>query len=409
MIEFKLPSLGSDMDQGKLLEWKIRPGDRVQRGQIVAVVDTSKAAVDIESWQEGTVHALLTQPEETIPVGTVMALFLAPGESVPATSGAIGEPRPAPSPAPTPKSGPIPHPVPAPAVAAATPGSRQKISPAARKRAAELKLDPQTLASGSGFGGAITVADIEQAAAAPAPVVRAATPAAGVPAADRASERAAEMRKTIAGAMSRSKREIPHYYLSEPIPLRQATLWLAEGNAARPMASRLLMAVVLLKAVAVTLKRFPELNGFFRDGALQTSSEVHVGVAISLRQGGLIAPAIHDVPGKSLDQLMSALTDLIQRARAGSLRSSELADPTVTVTSLGEQGVETVHGVIYPPQVAVVGLGRITERPWAVNGALAVLPVVTASLAADHRVSDGYRGARFLAALSEALQHPENL
>jgi len=279
---------------------------------------------------------------------------------------------------------------------------RRRISPAARKHAEELGVDIETIA-GSGPEGAVTLADVEQAAAAKV------SPARTAAVTEKVADKAAEMRKAIAAAMGRSKREIPHYYLSEPVPMRRATAWLAKANEGRPITARLLMAVLQLKAVALALKKFPEMNGYFRDGAFQPAAAAHIGVAISLRQGGLIAPAIHDVGEKSLEQLMGDLTDLVKRARAGSLRSSEMSDPTITVTNLGEQGVAAVYGVIYPPQVALVGFGRINDQPWAENGALGVMPVVTASLAADHRVSDGHRGALFLAALRDLLQQPENL
>jgi pyruvate dehydrogenase E2 component (dihydrolipoamide acetyltransferase) len=218
------------------------------------------------------------------------------------------------------------------------------------------------------------------------------------------------MRKAIAAAMARSKREIPHYYVAEDIPLARALAWLQGENAKRPMAERLLPAALLLKAVAIALKRYPELNGYFRDGAFVPGARINLGVAISLRQGGLIAPALLDAGAKPLTQLMQELTDLVQRSRAGSLRSSELADATITVTNLGDQGAQAVFGVIYPPQVALVGFGRVTERPWADEaGGLKLAPVVTASLAADHRVSDGHRGALFLRELADLLQHPEDL
>ncbi|HMM54068.1 MAG TPA: dihydrolipoamide acetyltransferase family protein [Candidatus Desulfobacillus sp.] len=390
MIEFKLPSLGADMDEGKLLEWKIRPGDTVKKGQVVAVVDTSKAAVDVEIWSQGTVFELLVEPGETIPVGTPMATLLEAGET---PQNARHPPHAAAAPQ---------APAAAPAAASSTPEpaagvGRRRISPVARKRAEELGVDIEAVV-GSGPSDAVTLADVEQAAGAG----RAASPQAAV-------DRQAEMRRAIAAAMSRSKREIPHYYLAEPVPMRRATAWLAQANAGRPVTARLLMAVVQLKAVALALKAFPEMNGFFRDGAFQPAAAAHVGVAISLRQGGLVAPAIHDAGDKSLEQLMTELADLVKRARAGTLRSSELADATVTVTNLGEQGVATVHGVIYPPQVALVGFGRVTDQPWVENGTLGVMPVVTASLAADHRVSDGHRGARFLAELRELLQQPEKL
>ncbi|HJW02965.1 MAG TPA: dihydrolipoamide acetyltransferase family protein [Azospira sp.] len=374
MLEFKLPSLGSDMDEGKLLEWKVKPGDAVQKGQVVAIVDTSKAAVDVEIWFGGTVHELLIEPGEKIPVGTVLATLLEPGESAPAPG------RPMPKPA----------------------AGRQRVSPAARKHAEALGVDLARIV-GTGPGGAVTLADVDAAVRSdpgrPAPETEAVSP----------QDRQAQMRQAIAAAMSRAKREIPHYYLAETIPLGRAQDWLARVNADRPITARLLMAALQLKAVALALQRYPEMNGYFRNGAFEPVAAAHIGVAISLRQGGLIAPAIHAVGDKSLEQVMADLTDLVKRARAGSLKSSEMSDPTITVTNLGDQGVDAVYGVIYPPQVALVGFGRIAPRPWVENDQLLVMPTVTASLAADHRVSDGHRGALFLAELRERLQQPESL
>jgi pyruvate dehydrogenase E2 component (dihydrolipoamide acetyltransferase) len=368
MMEFKLPSLGADMDQGKLLEWKVKPGDAVKRGQVIALVDTSKAAVEVEIWHDGVVEELVTQPGETVPVGTVMAKLSGAGEAV-----AVPTP---------PKAIP--------------PSLRKPASPAARKRAHELDVDIEKIA-GSGPHGSVNLEDIEKAAIKPAP------------AAAPAPDRQAEMRKAIAAAMSRSKREIPHYYLSEAIPMHRALEHLTRANVARPVTERVLVGALQLKAVALTLRSFPDLNGFWVNGAFRAGAGIHVGVAISLRQGGLVAPAIHDVDQRSPEDLMRALADLVKRARAGSLRSSEMSDPTITVTNLGEQGVESVFGVIYPPQVALVGFGRIAERALAEDGALRAAPVVTATLSGDHRASDGHRGARFLAALREQLQRPEEL
>ena len=141
----------------------------------------------------------------------------------------------------------------------------------------------------------------------------------------------------------------------------------------------------------------------------RSSEAVHVGVAISLRGGGVVAPALHDADRQSLGDLMRNFRDLVQRARAGGLRSSELSDPTITVTSLGEQGVETVFGIIYPPQVAIVGFGKIVERPWSVEGRIVSRPLVTATLSADHRVTDGHRGGLFLVAVDRLLQEPGRL
>jgi pyruvate dehydrogenase E2 component (dihydrolipoamide acetyltransferase) len=217
------------------------------------------------------------------------------------------------------------------------------------------------------------------------------------------------MRRAIAAAMSRSKREIPHYYLSTTIDLHAMQTWLTARNANRPVTERLLPGVLFLKAVALALREVPELNSLWADDHAVPANGVHVGVAISLRSGGLIAPAIHDTDRKSLGEVMRDLLDLVTRARSGTVRSSELSDPTITVTSLGDQGAEAVFGVIYPPQVAIVGFGKIVERPRVVGGEVVARSVVTVSLSGDHRVSDGHRGGLFLAAVERLLQEPDKL
>jgi pyruvate dehydrogenase E2 component (dihydrolipoamide acetyltransferase) len=244
-------------------------------------------------------------------------------------------------------------------------------------------------------GGAITIADAEKAMAArPAPAE---------------AEPAAAIRRAIARGMARSKREIPHYYLGQTIDMSRALSWLERENAARELPRRILYSALLLKAVALAVREVPEMNGFWQDDRWVGSEAVHIGVATSLRSGGLIAPAIHDVGRKSIDEVMAALRDLVNRVRTGGLRSSELSDPTITVTSLGERGCETVFPIIYPPQVAIVGFGSIVERPWAENGMVGARRVIYVSLAGDHRVSDGHRGALFLRAITDLLQKPEQL
>jgi pyruvate dehydrogenase E2 component (dihydrolipoamide acetyltransferase) len=398
MAEFRMPSLGPDMTSGTLVEWLIKAGDHVKRGDVVAVVETDKGTIDVEIFDSGLISQLVVPSGTTVPVGAVLALL--DGEKAPEVVRApeVAAPEVA-----------APTEVVAPPVGTTPlePKARLHASPLARRRAAELGVELSQV-RGSRPGGAITVADVEKAAAlakAPAP----AAPAPPAPAKRSPEEQQAAMRAAIAAAMSRANREIPHYYLGTEIDMKRSLDWLMATNLKRPVSDRLLATVLLLKAVALAVHDVPEMNGFYTDAGFQPSDAVHVGVAIFLRGGGLVAPAIHNADQLNLDALMAKLRDLISRARGGKLRSSEIADPTITITNLGEQGVPQVYGLIYPPQVALVGFGTIVERPWAVAGLLGVRPILTATLSADHRVSDGHRGARFLAAIDKRLQAPETL
>jgi pyruvate dehydrogenase E2 component (dihydrolipoamide acetyltransferase) len=400
MTEFKLPSLGADMDRGRLLEWRVKPGDMVKKGDVVAVVDTTKAAIDVEIWTSGTVQDLLLQPGDDVPVGTPMLRLADEGESAP--TAAPPPPLPVRPQVVTPTT---PVQVTAPAKPASSPAiGRRRISPAARKRADELGVDLDKV-TGTGPDAAVTIEDVLRAGAAGTAEVAVTATVAAAPTAERMSA----MRQTIAAAMARSKREIPHYYLATEVPLERATDWLAQTNAERPVTARLLMAALFIKATALAARKYPEMNGFYRDGKFEARTDVHIGVAISLRQGGLVAPALMNTDNTPLDNIMRDLTDLVKRTRAFSLRASELSDPTLTLTNLGEQGVEVVQGVIYPPQVALVGFGKPTRRAWVEGNTLRLIPVVSLSLAADHRVSDGHRGALFLTHIRELLQQPDTL
>jgi pyruvate dehydrogenase E2 component (dihydrolipoyllysine-residue acetyltransferase) len=402
MAKFVMPTLGSDMTEGTLVEWKKKMGDRVVKGEIIAEVDTEKAAIEIESFHTGVIEQLIVKPGERVPVGTVMAIIREEGtQAQPDVQDPASTP---PLQAVSPEK-PVSAPPPAPPSIAApvTEPGRLRISPAARKLAAELAVDP-AFVQGTGPGGAITLDDIRRGAQA-----QGQQPSAPPVFAGKSGDRQARMRQTIAAAMARSKREIPHYYLSTTIDMGRAMTWLKQENLRRPVTDRLLYGVLLIKAVALALRQVPELNALWKENVAVQSPDIHVGVAVSIRQGGLVAPAIHHTEKRSLGEIMSSFQDVVKRARAGTLRSSELSDPTITVTSLGEQGVETVFGVIYPPQVALVGFGKIAERPWSIEGQVVSRPVVTASLSADHRVTDGHRGGIFLSAVDRLLQEPGQL
>lgn len=433
MTDFLMPSLGADMESGTVVEWLVGPGSHVRKGDAVAIVETHKGAIEVEIFEEGEITELCVQQGEEVPVGALLARLTRTGEEpgerpqareevkeapamrklppdedaaekLPPDKPAAPERAPAVSEAPTapaePKQELRPEP-PAPEVARS---GRVKVSPAARRRAAQLGIDPATL-HGTGLDGSVTLADVEVlASAAPKPKVTAKEPRKARPGFDPL-----QMRQAIAAAMARSKREIPHYYLTSTIDMTRALAWLEAFNGGRSPDERLLPAALLLKATAQALKKVPQFNGFWEDGKFRPGPGIHVGWAIALRGGGLVAPAVHDADGQALPELMAALRDLVGRARGGGLRSSELTDPTITITSLGERGAESVLGVIYPPQVAIVGFGCIAERPWMVDGRVETRPLVAVSLAGDHRASDGHTGGQLLAHIDRLLQEPEGL
>ncbi|MCB8957989.1 MAG: 2-oxo acid dehydrogenase subunit E2 [Nocardioides sp.] len=442
MADFTMPSLGADMDEGTLLEWLVHPGDVVRKGDVLAVVDTSKSAVEVESFHTGVVGPLLVEPGTTVPVGTVLATITEAGAAPPEAP--VPEPVAA---APKPKrarsrgtSGPRRlRPLPAAATeqvrspssgatrrgwawTSATCGTgpgrtitrddvrrdshpRPRVSPYARRLAAELGVDLEAVRPAD--GEVVRAEDVRAHAggptAAPAPTAPPTAPAAAPPATTPQDA----MRAAIAATMTRSKREVPHYYLTNTVDLSTALAWMHDRNRDLPVQERLVPAALVLHAVARAAAATPALNGFFVDGAFRPGDGVHVGVAISLRGGGLVAPAILDADALTVEETMARLKDLVLRTRAGRLRSRELSDPTITVTNLGDQGVESVYGVIHAPQVALVGVGKVVERPWAADGMVGARPVTTMTLSADHRVTDGFTGARFLALVDDHLQHPE--
>jgi pyruvate dehydrogenase E2 component (dihydrolipoamide acetyltransferase) len=445
MGEFTMPSLGADMDRGTLLEWRVHPGDHVRRGDIVAVVDTEKSAVEVEVFETGVIDELLVEPGTEVEVGTPLARIsaaqVAPSHPEPARA------RPGPA-NPRPKPGAAHH---DPAVLSPLvrhlaeqldvavdridgtgPGHRVTrddvvraaglhagapsggSSPLARRLAAERGIDLAGV-SGTGPGGSVRARDlppdapVETAAPATAP-----TPPRSGPAPRRdtsataagGADRQASIRQAIARQMAASNRDIPHYHLDREIDVHAATAWLARLNEDRSPAERVLPAALLVHAVAQAAARHPELNGHWVDDAFRPAEGVHLAVVVSLRGGGVVAPVLHDADGLDLDQTMATLADLVARARRGALRGTDVTGASVTLTDLGDRGADVVHGLIHPPQVALVGFGRIAERPVAVDGLLGIRRTVIATVAADHRATDGHAGSAFLATLDDLLGGP---
>lgn len=402
MSEFKMPSLGADMEKGVLVEWNFKEGDHVKKGDIIALVETDKGLIDIEVFHEGIIREIKVPPGEEVPVGEVLAIIDGGKEKEKVKEKGKPEEKKfekAASEKIAGKKKTEPQSV--------KPEKGVKISPRARKLATELGVDLSKV-QGTGPGGTIEGDDIERAAKgkgeskekAPSEVNGRVT---------ETSESAKRMRQAIAAAMSRSNREIPHYYLERTIDMTNAMKWLDEQNKKRTVKERFLPAVILIKATAMALRATPQLNGSWVDDSLQISDDINIGLSVSLRQGGLVNTAVKNADSLSLDEIREAMNDLITRARSGRLKSSELTDSTITLTYLGDKGAEIVYGVIYPPQVALVGFGRIIERPTAHEGMIGIRPAVRATLAADHRATDGVIGSRFLEALDGYLQEADKL
>ena len=390
MIEFLMPSLGADMEAGTLVEWRKNPGDTVKRGDIIAEVETQKGLIEIEVFDEGIIGELLIKEGAKIPVGTVMALINPSGNEL--------------------KKKEI---TPEQTVIAIQPTEEKtiekvkeekseartiKASPLAKRMAAENNIDLSQI-QGTGEEGAITKEDVENAIAQKEKITNSE---------EKNIPQVQAIRSAVAAAMSKSNREIPHYYLEKRIDMTKALAWLGETNHKLPIQKRLLPAALLIKSVAQSLVDFPNLNASW-DNGLQLKKEINIGFVVSLRGGGIIIPTIHNANLKNTSEIMEALNDIIPRARAMKLRSSDLSDSTITITSLGEGGADVVFGVIYPPQVAIIGFGGSSQQAVVENGMLGIRHVFTVTLAGDHRATDGLTGSDFLVTLNKHLQNPESL
>jgi len=400
MIKFQMPNLGADMEAGTLVEWRKKPGDALQRGDIIADVETQKGLIEIEVFDEGTLEKLLVKEGEKVPVGSVLALIndgkteetisVVPDEEAPKT-----------------ETHPIVE-VEEKIEKKSDPGERIKISPLARTIADANQIDISLL-KGTGPEGSIVKEDVENAISEGEKPIKEDEKEAevikdiAVKPAGPASE---SIRMAVAAAMSKSNREIPHYYLEKRMDMSKAMDWIKAANKERPVKNRILPVALLIKAVAKALDEVPDLNSTWENG-LRRKNEINIGFVVSLRSGGIVVPAILQADSKTVDEIMETMNDLIPRARAFKLRSSELSHSTFTITSIGEGGADKVYGLIYPPQVGIVGFGEISQQPFAEDGMLGIRSVVDVTLAADHRATDGLIGSKFLAAINRYLQNPE--
>jgi pyruvate/2-oxoglutarate dehydrogenase complex dihydrolipoamide acyltransferase (E2) component len=409
--ELRMPALGADMTEGKVIEWLVQPGDHVERGEIVAVVETDKADIEIEVFEAATIRELVVPPGQVVPIGTPIATFEPDRTTTTSAPPPIPEPPPTPS-VPAPKPARVTSPlvrhladerhIDVQQVAGSGPGGRvtrddvehaavrQRITPRARRLATTAGLAPERLVELAASGRVVTADDVAGAASVVPPSVEPASPI-------------DPMRRRIGELMSRSWREIPHYHLERRLDLTDVLERLGSLNAQRPVAARVLPAAVLLAATATAARTTPDCNGWWRDDRFAESAQVNLGVVLSLRSGGIIVPTIERADEIGLSEMMARLRELVDRARRGRLRGSDFAEASITVTNLGDQGADVVFGVIHPPQVALVGFGAIRDEPAPTASAGHVRKIVRASLAGDHRAIDGLTGSAFLAHTQRAI------
>lgn len=403
-MDIVMPSLAADMEEGMLTEWLVKVGDEVQSGDVVAVIETDKGAIDMEVFHNGLITELCLQPVITVPVGTIMATMATVNENTIKHSNKEDISSQNERPPPLAKRNAV-NLNPATVKQKVSSEARIPASPVVRMKAKQKSIDLSTL-QGSGPDGALVLRDL------PRGELTGKTPDVTASTTGRSGEVIFDigpMRKSIAAAMEKSKREIPHYYLTLDIDIANATAYMEKTNATREPEHRFLLIALLLRAIAKALSGFPQLNGYYKNGVFEVKNEIHIGNVITLRGGGLVVPAIHSVDQLSLAGTMQALRDVTARSRTGHLRSSELLDATITVTNIGDRGADMVLGVVYPPQVAIIGIGKPQQKVFLIDKKVISHPVITLSLSADHRVSDGLIGAKFLNAVDRKLQKPDKL
>jgi pyruvate dehydrogenase E2 component (dihydrolipoamide acetyltransferase) len=416
--EVVMPQMGADMTEGTLLKWLKAEGDEVERGEIIAEIETDKANVEIEAFESGVFRKAIANEGDTIEVGGLIGIIAAVDDDISryadAASTAASQPD-TPPPTPqeraeqgqTPTRADAPSPAPSPAPAPPVAGARVRVSPVARRMADEASIDIRSVV-GTGPDGRIVKRDIEAALSGPA---RGTTPrpVVGTPSTSAPSK----MRQAIARRMSQSKRESPHYYLLLDIDMTAALELRTQYNTAidaadvtAPAGAKVSINDMLVRATALALRKHAEFNATIDDsGTVTQHSRQNICIGIAL-DDGLIAPAILDAADKTLTQIAVESADLAARAKGGSLRPAEINDGTFTVTNLGAYGIETLIGIIQPPQTAILGVGTVMQQPVVQDGAVAVRDMLKVALSADHRSTDGAQGAQFLTEVQRLLENP---
>ena len=410
-----MPQMGYDMQEGTVVRWLASEGDEVKAGEAVAEIETDKAVVEFESTESGVLRRILAPEGAVVPVGKAIAIIGTADEELPEPAESAPESEAEAEPAQS-ASIPLPPP-PAQADEAPAPAQEVRASPVARRLAEEKGIDLSQI-TGTGPGDRITRDDVLAFEAA-APERREgaapeATPSAGAPPAPSEAGPAevvplSRMRHQIARVTVRSKQQTPHFYVSTDIDMTRAMELRGQVNAGLEHEGvRVSVNDLIIKACVAALKRYPKFNAFFSEDGLQMNESINVGIAIA-EEEGLIVPAIMDCAGKSLQEIAVASKDLIDRSKGGTLHPQEYTGGTFSISNLGMFDVSSFVAIIHPPQSAVLAVGTVAKRPVVLDDQIAIAQIMTATLSADHRVTDGAEGAQFLGAVKSALENPLSL
>ena len=413
-----MPQMGYDMREGTVVRWYKQEGETVDRGEVIADIETDKATVEFEAYTGGVIGRIVAQEGVAVPVGNLIAIITEPGEDVPEMAAAPAASAPAPAAAPAAPAAPTPAPAPEPAPAAApAPASADgqvRASPIARRLARERGIDI-ALVAGTGPNGRITERDIEsyqpgaaEPAAAPAPAPAPAPAAQPVAAPDDSRIELSRMRQTIARVTADSKANAPHFYVTAEIDMGKAMAMRRDVNDASDPENRVSVNDLMVKACAIALGNHPKFNSFFRGDHLEVHGAMNIGIAIAL-ESGLILPGVSNCESKSLLQIAAATKDLISRANSGTLRNDEYSSTTFSISNMGMFDVESFTAIIYPPHAAILAVGSVKQVPVVRDGELTVGTMMKATLSTDHRVADGAEAAQFLMEIKRVLENPVSL
>ena len=400
-----MPQMGYDMQEGTLVRWLQTEGAEVSVGDAIAEIETDKAVVEFESTETGVLRKLLVPEGTTVPVGRPIAIVGTPDEEIPDTLAEASAAEPAPK---EPSGIPLPPPA-APVAEPPRPVEAVRASPVARRLAAERGVDLSTV-RGTGPGGRITKDDV-LAAEPPASAVEAPAAPVPVPPPPGAGEKVplSRMRQQIARVTVRSKREIPHFYVSSEIDMSEAMALRRQLNESlEDQGVRVTVNDMIIAACVKALKQYPKFNATFAEDGVQMNPAINVGIAIA-EEEGLIVPAIMDCGNKSLAEIAAASKDLAERSRNGTLHAQEYTGGTFSTSNLGMFDVSRFIAIIQPPQTAVLAVGSVAGRPVVRDDKVAIAEMMTATLSADHRVVDGAEGARFLGVVKQRLEQPLSL